>query len=181
MRAVTGELAGEGIYAQFFREARISAVHLEVRDSYAVPDEYEPLVRWRETGEIVKTEGGRNWCALMTETTGRGVTVARLRVVTVPHTEYTRWLLDASMDNAAAGEQIRWLPRHLADAVPLDDYWLFDNETVAFNTVDQDEEAVGLAITSDPAIATLCTETWNQLWNKGIDYKNYVESEFAVQ
>jgi hypothetical protein len=98
VRAVTGELAREGIYAQFFRETRTSAVHLEIRNSYAVPDEYEPLVRWRETGEIVETEGGRAWCALMSETTGRGVTVARLPVVTVPHTEYTRWLLDAIMD-----------------------------------------------------------------------------------
>ncbi|MEU7631855.1 DUF6879 family protein [Nocardia sp. NPDC049220] len=181
MQAVTGETAGEGIYARFFRAARISAVHVEVQDAYRVPDEYEPLLRWRRTREIVETDGGRQWCAMVAETVSRGVKVARVRVVTVPHTEYTQWLLDACATNVAAGEQIRWLPRHLAAAVPSDDYWLFDNETVAFNTVDADGDAVGLAVTTDPAIAAVCTEAWNQLWSAGIDHTEYARSEYAIR
>ncbi|WP_051047417.1 DUF6879 family protein [Nocardia asiatica] len=181
MRAVTGELAGQGIYAEFFRSARSTAVHLEVQDSYQVPDEYAPLKRWRETGEIIETDGGRQWCDLVTETTARGVTVARVRVVSVPHTEYTRWLVDACAPNAAAGEQIRWLPRHLADEVPADDYWLFDEQTVAFNTIDDTGDAAGLAVTTDPAIARVCTEAWHRLWRHGIDHADYRRSEHAAR
>ncbi|RDI44999.1 DUF6879 family protein [Nocardia mexicana] len=181
MRAITGELAGEGIYAEYFRAAFSSAVHVEVQDNYGVPDEYEPLARWRDTGEIVETDGGRQWAALVAETTARGVTVARVRVVTVPHSEYTGWLLAASAPNAAAGEQIRWLPRHLADTPPADDYWLFDESTVAFNTVDGDGDTVGLAVTTDPAIAELCVAAWNRLWSKGIDHTTYLESEYATR
>ncbi|MEV6774600.1 DUF6879 family protein [Nocardia sp. NPDC051030] len=179
MLAVTGELAGEGIYASYFRAARISAVHVEVQDSYQVPDEYEPLVRWRESREIIETDGGRQWCALVAETSARGVEVARVRVVTVPHSEYTAWLLDACASNIAAGEQIRWLPRHLTSAaeVPSDDFWLFDDEIVAFNTIDAAGDAVGLAVTTDPAIAAVCTEAWDRLWGKGIDHSDYVRSE----
>lgn len=182
MLAVAGDLAGEGIYAQYFRAAKRSAVHVEVQDSYSVPDEYEPLVRWREDREIVQTDGGRQWCALVAETTNRGVHVARVRVVTVPHSEYTAWLVDACASNVEAGEQIRWLPRNLIEssAVPSDDYWLFDNEVVAFNTIDAAGDAVGLAVTTDPVIAAVCSDAWDRLWSKGIDHDQYRRSEYAV-
>lgn len=52
MRAITGELTGEGIHGQFFRGAVDSAVHVEVQDTHRMPDEYEPPEIWRETGEI---------------------------------------------------------------------------------------------------------------------------------
>jgi hypothetical protein len=181
MLAVTGNLTGEGVYARYFRAAQRTAVHVEVQDSYDVPDEYEPLARWRETGEILLTDGDRRWAALMRETIARGVRVARVRVVTVPHTEYVRWLLAASDDNADAGEQIRWLPRHLAvdAAPPSDDYWLFDDTTVAFNTVDEASAAVGLAVTTDPAQAALCARAWTRLWDLGVDHHDYQLSEHA--
>ncbi|MET7752294.1 MULTISPECIES: DUF6879 family protein [Actinomycetes] len=181
MRAITGELAGEGIYAKFFRNAQHSAVHVEVQDTYDVPDEYEPLVRWREDRAIVETDGGREWCALVAETVSRGVTVTRIRVVTVPHNEYTRWLLDACTPNIAAGEEIRYLPRHLAEEPPADDFWLFDDDTVAFNTVDDDDANNGLAVTTDPAIVRVCAEAARRLWAAGIDRDEYVRSEFAAQ
>ncbi|MFF0495688.1 DUF6879 family protein [Nocardia aobensis] len=181
MRAIVGELAGEGIYAKFFRNAQRSAVHVEVQDVYEVPDEYEPLVRWRETGEILETDGGREWCALVAETVARGVNVARVRVVTVPHTEYSNWLLDACAPNIAAGEQIRYLPRHLVDDLPADDFWLFDGETVAFNTVDDNDANLGLAVTTDRAIAGVCADAWARLWAMGIDRDEYVRSEFAAR
>ncbi|WP_330251788.1 hypothetical protein OG874_37600 [Nocardia sp. NBC_00565] len=181
MRAVSGELAGEGIYAEYFRAAKVSAVHVEVQDSYQVPDEYEPLVRWRESRDIVETDGGRQWCALVAETAARGVTVARVRVVSVPHTEYTAWLLDACAPNAAAGEQIRYLPRHLATGhIPQDDYWLFDDERVAFNTVDETGDAVGLAVTTDPDIVAVAGAGWRRLWEQGINRADY-RLEYAAQ
>ena len=175
MRVVTGELAGEGIYGEFFRAAQYSAVHVEVQDDYQVPDEYEPLQAWRQDRRIVETAGGRAWCQLVRDTVDRGVLVARVRVVSVPHSEYTRWLLDACAPNAAAGEQIRWLPRHRigSGVVPADDYWLFDGRTVAFNTVDGTGDAVGLAVTTDPAIATVCAQAWDILWDSGIDHAKY--------
>lgn len=182
MLAVTGDTAGEGIYASYIRAAERSAVHVEVCDEYGMEDEDEPIVRWRRTGEIVETQGGRDWCSMVRDLTERGVTVARVRVVTVPHSDYTRWLLDASSSNAAAGEQIRYLPRHGVVAnIPCDDYWLIDDRIVAFNTVDTDGRGVGLAVTSDPGIAELCTQAWHRLWDQGIDYHDYRRCEHARQ
>lgn len=182
MRAITGELAGEGIYGQLFRKAQRSAVHVEVQDTYQMPDEYEPLERWRENREIVETDGGREWCKLVAETVARGVTVSRIRVVTVPHTEYTRWLLDACVPNIAAGEQIRYLPRHIVDGhVPGDDFWLFDSDVVAFNTIDDNGDGVGLAVTTDRPIVEVCSAAARRLWDQGINHASYLESEFAAR
>ncbi|MEU4434650.1 DUF6879 family protein [Nocardia rhamnosiphila] len=180
MRAITGELTGEGIYGQFFRGAVDSAVHVEVQDTYRMPDKYEPLEIWRETGEIVQTGGGREWCRLVSDTVTRGVSVRRIRVVTVPHSEYTRWLLDACAPNIEAGEHIRYLPRHLAKAlVPADDFWLFDSATVAFNTLDEGGAGEGLAVTTDQGIAEVCTVAAHELWAQGIDHADYMQSEFV--
>lgn len=182
MRAITGELAGEGIYGQFFRDAQLYAVHVEVQDTYGMPDEYEPLERWRSTGEIVETDGGREWCKLVAETVARGVEVKRIRVVTVPHTEYTRWLLDACAPNIAAGEQIRYMPRHLFKGyLPRDDFWLFDGDIAAFNTIDENGDGVGLAVTEDRRLVESCMVAYWQLWEQGIDRDEYIRSEFAGQ
>ncbi|GAA5045473.1 DUF6879 family protein [Nocardia callitridis] len=178
MRAVTGELSGQGIYGQYFRQAQSSLVHVEVQDSYQMPDEYEPLTVWRETGAIVETNGGRDWCRLVAETVARGVDVRRIRVVTVPHVEYTRWLLDACAPNVAAGEQIRYLPRHVAAGhIPTDDFWLIDDAIVAFNTVDDDGAGEGVAVTTDQQIAKVCATAAQRLWEQGIDRVEYMRKE----
>lgn len=180
MRAITGDLTGEGIYGQFFRSAVNSAVHVEVQDTYQMPDEYKPLEVWRATGEIVQTDGGREWCRLVSDTVARGVSVRRIRVVTVPHSEYTRWLLDACAPNIGAGENIRYLPRHLANTlVPADDFWLFDSSAVAFNTLDEDGAGEGLAVTTDQRIVEVCTVAAHELWDQGIDHAEYIQSEFV--
>ena len=65
-----------------------------------------------------------------------GKSITRVRVVTVPHSDYARWGLTVAPLNINAGEDIRWRPRHrhLADGIEFlaDDYWLFDDNRVVF-------------------------------------------------
>lgn len=171
-------VVGDGIFEPLFRAARRRAFHLEVQDSYGVADEVEPLRRW-EAGETYEPEeqpaSWKAWDDLMVETAGRGVALERLRVVTVPHSNYTRWLLSRGDIRVAAGESVRWLPRHLADPaeVPRDDYWLFDDDTVAFTTFAETGEFMGLSITTDPEIVGRCVQARGTLWPNGIDHPRY--------
>jgi len=135
--------------------ARDSAFHLEVRDTYAVPSESEPLRRFL-AGEPAEDYGDRPWTRMMREVTGRGVTVRRVRVVTEPLSGYQRWMLSVTGTNVDAGEDIRYLPRHLTSEVPSDDWWLFDDATVAYNLIDADGRPAGLAVTRDHDIAAHC-------------------------
>ncbi|MFD4456828.1 DUF6879 family protein [Nocardia sp. NPDC058480] len=177
-------VAGDGIFAPLFRAARHRAFHLEVQDTYGVADEVEALRRWA-AGEPYETEeqpeSWKAWDDLMVETAGRGIALERLRVVTVPHSDYTRWLLSETETRLEVGEAVRWLPRHLTDPaeVPGDDYWLFDDDTVAFTTFAATGEFMGLSITTDPAIVGRCVQVRVPLWQKGIDHTQYANSEHA--
>lgn len=169
MRIVHGP-AGDDL----FREAQREAFHLEVRDSYAVASESDGLRRYLD-GEPDPTDyGQRPWAKFMRETTGRGVAVRRVRIVSVPHSDYQRWLLSITGSNIAAGEDIRYVARHLAGQVPPDDWWLFDGDLVAFNLVNDAGQPAGMAITSDGGIAEYCRSVRDRLWSIATPYADYV-------
>nr|WP_306363916.1 DUF6879 family protein [Nocardia sp. CC227C] len=94
-------------------------------------------------------------------------------MVTVPHSDYQRWLLSVTASNVAAGEDIRYLPRQSAGEVPTDDWWLFDDEKVGFNLVDEDGRPAGAAITTDAGIAAYCRGVKERLWRLAIPFHEY--------
>ncbi|MEV6773856.1 DUF6879 family protein [Nocardia sp. NPDC051030] len=160
-------------WPELFREAQQEAFHLEVRDTYAVPAESEPLRRFLNGEPPVPEYDKRPWTKLVQETVNRGVRITRVRVVTEPHSDYQRWLLSITASNIEAGEDIRYLPRHLAGEVPPDDWWLFDDTTVGFNLVDNDGKPAGAAITTDPGIAAYCRSVKEKLWQSAVPFDEY--------
>ncbi|MFE9583074.1 DUF6879 family protein [Nocardia sp. NPDC006044] len=168
------------LWPALFAEAQRYAFHLEQRDSYAVPEETERIKRYL-AGETPPVDTNRTWPDLIHNATGRGVIVSRVRVVTVPHTDYHRWLLSVTNVRVDDGEDIRYLPRHLAGEVPPDDWWLFDATKVAYNLSTESGEPAGLAITTDPRIAEYCANVKERLWKLAIPYAEYVKSDFTRQ
>src|SRR4051812_21278257 len=73
-----------------FRTFERSAFHLEVEDSYHTPEESEPFRKFLN-GEPDDFAWHRPWLDLTREATGSGRSVQRVRVVSVPHADYTRW------------------------------------------------------------------------------------------
>nr|WP_253799468.1 DUF6879 family protein [Nocardia amikacinitolerans] len=101
--------------------------------------------------------------------------MSRVRVVTVPHTDYHRWLLTLAELNAEAGESIRYVARHRAGDVPPDDVWLLDDERAAFTLTDEEGRAVGgVAVTTDPRIVDYCRSVRLRLWPLATPYAEYV-------
>src|SRR3989442_7192498 len=129
MYSLTGDELDE-----LFRSPWQRAFHLELQDTYAVSGEFEPLRQFL-AGEPEDTSWQQPWLDLVREITGTGKMVQRVRVVSEPHTDYTRWALSVSPRNIAAGEEIRWIPRHSINPADLtgDDYWLFDDRLAAFS------------------------------------------------
>jgi hypothetical protein len=172
-------LAGEA-FDDLFRTFRRRAFHLEVRDSYQVAEEAGPFRRFLN-GESDDLAWHQPWLGLVRATTGAGKGISRVRVVTVPHVDYTRWGLTVAQHNIAAGEDIRWLPRHLIDPenLTIDDYWLFDDDRVVFSVHDPDGHFAGGAATTDPAIVNRCRAIRDQVWNVAVPHNRYVASECA--
>lgn len=159
--------------------ARGSVLHLEVGDTYVVPAESEPLRRFL-AGEPRDTEpdpGWNAWADLVAALRGRGVTVARIRVVTEPLSDYQRWLLAETGDNLALGEDIRYVPRHRVSEVPADDAWLIDSGRVAFNLRGQDGKPAGAAVTDDPGLCAHYNAAVERLWSIAVPYVDYAPGQ----
>jgi hypothetical protein len=102
-------------------------------------------------GEPVDLAWFRNWLTMIREATAAGKRFARVRVVTVPLTDYSRFGLFCSEHTNAAGEDIRYLARHDAGDVPDYDYWLFDSRKLVRMRFDG-ETFLGGEVIEDPAV-----------------------------
>lgn len=171
-------LQGEA-FDELFRAFKHRAFHLEVQDSYHTPEESGPFHLFL-TGQPDDFSWHQPWLNLVREVTSAGKSIARTRVVTVPHGDYTRWGLTVGEHNIAAGEDIRWLPRHLISSTDLsaDDYWLFDDDQVVFTVFEPSGRFAGGAATTDPTIVGYCRSVRDQVWQAAIPHGQYVASEY---
>ncbi|MEV0710405.1 DUF6879 family protein [Nocardia aurea] len=163
-------------WTELFHGCEREAFHLEVRDAYAVPAESEHFQRFIDGELDDHVTFQQPWLSLIRTVTAGGVMVRRVRVVTVPHSDYHRWVLVATAPSIEAGEDIRYLPRHRARDVPLDDFWLFDDEQVAFNLVDRDGKPAGMALSTDSQLVEHCRSVKQRLWERSTPYVDYVAS-----
>ena len=73
----------------------------------------------------------QGWLDTIRERTSEGKLVRRVRVVSLPLSDYNRFGLWTAAFNNEAGEDIRYLARDDAVGLPDFDYWLFDSRTAA--------------------------------------------------
>jgi hypothetical protein len=69
----------------------------------------------------------QDWLSMVRQASAAGKRFARVRVVDLPLSDYNAFGLALSAQNNAAGEDIRYLVRDQAAALPGHDYWLFDS------------------------------------------------------
>ncbi|WP_026414471.1 DUF6879 family protein [Actinomadura oligospora] len=153
--------------------ANRSAVHLELRDAYMADDSF---TRWRETGAVARDANDEWWISTVGKQVERGVAVKRARIVSEPLSAYSRWLWECTPAvNLAAGETVRWLPRHRTAGlvVPPADFWVFDSEVLAWNHFSGDGEWAGNEVTRSRELIKLCLEAFEAVWERAIDHQEY--------
>jgi hypothetical protein len=167
-------LKGED-FNQLFRNFERSAFHLEMQDEYTVAEEVEPLRKWRNN-EPDDYEWIREWHELIKAAVAAGKMVTRARVVTEPVTEYVRFEHAMARFNVAAGERLYWVPRQLTAGIPFPDhdYWLLDEETVAFNVFAPDGSSFGAKVVTDAATVEQCLAVRDRVLAAGIPHEQYI-------
>jgi hypothetical protein len=153
------------------------AVHLELRDAYAVRNEAERLALFAATGRYHGADAPdrRQWLDLIRGVTHAGKRVRRARIVSEPVTDYIRFEWAGTEYNVEAGEDVRWLPRRLAShiALPGNDFWLFDDTTVVFSVFTGDGDIAERQLTTDTAAVELCRAAFEAVWQLAIPHSEY--------
>jgi hypothetical protein len=95
----------------------------------------------------------QNWLAMIREATAEGRKFFRVRVVSLPLSDYTRFGLWVSQFANEAGDDIRYLTRDQAEAtdLPRHDYWLFDSRKLIKMHFGDDHRFLGGEVIADPA------------------------------
>ncbi|MEU2179812.1 DUF6879 family protein [Streptomyces thermolilacinus] len=157
--------------------AETHAVHLEMRDVYAVGEEREVYDTFLREGSVPAddSEYWSGWLPLVERTVARGVKVRRARIVSEPVTDYIRFEHAITDANLRAGEQVRWLPRRRAStlALPGNDFWLIDDRIVRWNIFSGDGQALEPDHTDDPHAVKLCAEAFRAVWDLATDHPDY--------
>jgi hypothetical protein len=153
---------------------RRRAFHLEQRDTYNVESEDEPFRRWLH-GEPDDYAWHDDWSDFVRQATAAGVSVQRVRLASEPHTDYIRWGLDVSPTNIEAGEDIRYLPRHLTTDIELpgEDFWLLDDDVLILSVFSADGRTGSFARSSSPELLSQCIAARDETWKRSVPYSEY--------
>lgn len=161
-------------FPQLLQACTVSAMHLEMRDVYTPEDLWFKAWLAGDREEFDRRVS-RPWLDLIRQTTDRGVVVRRVRVVSEPVTDYIRFEYDTTDSNTVAGEQVRWLPRHLATGLllPANDCWILDGRRVQFNYFSGPGEFLNTRLCDDSAIVDDCARAFDGAWDRAIAHQDY--------
>ncbi|MFE2041301.1 DUF6879 family protein [Streptomyces sp. NPDC059477] len=167
-------------FEELMTSAQRSAVHLEMRDQYAVGDEADDFDGWLRTGQRdadPASEYWAPWVDLISRSVARGVVVRRARIVSEPVTDYIRYEHAGAVVNVTAGEQVRWLPRPRAVdlMLPGADLWIFDETQVLFNHFTGVGEWADPAMEfrTEPTIVKQCADAFEAVWERAVPHDTY--------
>jgi hypothetical protein len=164
-------LTGEDFF-DLFRTFEHTAYRLEVRDSYYEKEQLGQFVG----GEPVDLGYMDEWLALVVKQTVQGKRVERVRVVSRPFSDYTRYGLWLCQYNTRAGEDIRYLDRAQAGGLPDHDYWLLDSTRLYIVRFTDTDELLGAEPVEDLA-AVVQHAFWRDVaWHHAIPYREFVEA-----
>lgn len=150
-----------------------TAEHWELRDGYDVPEEADDLDRWRR-GETGPDPYRDNFRPMVAAAVARGVAFRRLRVVSVPATEYVRYEYDTTGHILDSGEQVRWIKRpDVVGLVPANDLWVFDGRFVHWGFFDPANRFTGARIDDDTGAAEVICNAFDSVWSQATPHADF--------
>ncbi|GGK09860.1 hypothetical protein GCM10010123_44720 [Pilimelia anulata] len=149
-------------------------VHMELRDFYGVPGDFEAFAQWRR-GEPVDNSYLDDWHALVSRLSGEGKSLRRIKVVCEPLGEYHRFSYETIDDIVRAGEPTRWCGRDKLTALrlPATDFYVLDQRTAMFLHYDGQGVVSKRLVTEDPELVRFCRAVFEDVWPLATDHHDY--------
>jgi hypothetical protein len=166
---------------ELLRACRYEALHLELRDSYAIAGEAAQFAAFLESGARdleAEEPQRRHWTRLVNGLRQRGCRVRRARVVSEPVTDYIRYEWAGTGPIIEAGEEVRWLPRRLAStmALPGNDFWLVDDTAVVFTVFTGSGAVAERQLIAEASVLQLCRAAFEAVWSAATPHTEYAPS-----
>lgn len=153
---------------------------MEVRERYNAPRETESFRTFLD-GEPDNLVWAEAWFSMIREATAAGRRFSRVRVVSVPLSDYSRFGLWASQFTNAAGEDIRYLTRNVTQDVmlPTHDYWLFDSRKLVKMHFGEDDLFLGAEIIEEPAVIVEHNYWRDAAWHRAVERNIFATEQSA--
>ena len=163
-------------FGALFERFERSAFRIEARDRYDVENERDEFAAFLEGKPLPRRSAERDpWLSLVAAHKAAGRLIERVRIVSQPLTDYTRYEFAAYRDNIAAGEKVRVVARAaLTDADQSwasEDFWIFDDEPVVVLSYDDDGRFIGVQQADD---TTPYLEAKQRALSIAIDFEHFL-------
>jgi hypothetical protein len=121
----------------------------------------------------------QDWLAMVRHAAKEGRRFARVRVVSMPLSDYNHWSYVIAQHNIAAGEDIRYLIRERAEEVelPNHDYWLFDSRKLLIMRFDEADRFLGGEIVEDAAEIVQHNYWRDTAWHHAVRRNDFATEE----
>ncbi|MFD0884106.1 DUF6879 family protein [Streptosporangium algeriense] len=165
-------------FVRLFSSFGKSAFRLETRERYHLAkDEKEPLRRFL-AGEPDDMTWMSEWFDLTRDHAAHGRIFRRVRVVSRPFSDYTRFSMAVARHSIPAGDRIHYLDRVEADrlGLPRSDWWLFDDERLALLHFDNDDVLLGAEIITDSAAVERHRGFRDLAWEQAVPLEEFVST-----
>lgn len=160
-------------FFNLFRTFEHTAWRLEVRESYY---EKEQLEQFRAGGPV-DLGYMEEWLAVMVQARVEGKRVERVRVVSRPFSDYTRYGLWLCRYNVQAGEDIRYLDRSRAVGLPNHDFWLLDSSRLYIVRFSDEDELLGAEPVEDVAEIVQHGGWRDAAWHLAVPFDRFVRDD----
>lgn len=97
-------------------------------------------------------------------------------MVSTPLTTYSTWGLQIAERSNEAGDDVRYIDRANAGALPNYDYWLFDSRLVARMYFAEDDTFVSFELIKDPRVVVELNYQRDAAWHHAL-----TRDEFAAK
>lgn len=164
----------EAEFDELLRTFKQESLHLETRDAYGTATELPHMAKWAR-GEQDDLAWLDDWCATLRAHIAAGAQARRARIVSEPLSSYQRWAHSVALPMVEAGEDIRWVPRHLVSSIgiPGNDFYLLDGSLVVYLIYTGDGLNADYQTSRDPADIQLCRSAFDAVWNLAIPHRDY--------
>ncbi|GII78106.1 hypothetical protein Sru01_30880 [Sphaerisporangium rufum] len=146
-------LLDENQLGDLLNEFSTSAFRFETRETYRSIVGREPFRRFL-AGEPDDYAWHRGWMDKISRDRAAGKVWQRVRIVSVPLSDYNRYGVQVARLSIAAGEDIRYLRRDIAESIGLHplDAWLLDSERLVRLVFNDDDTFRGAERITDPGM-----------------------------